>query len=579
MTERLSNTPVLTGVGASAGVGVGPAVVVGGTVPEPRPIPFDGDRTAELDRALGALEAVAIDLADRGRRAGGDARAVLEAQALIARDPGLADEIARHITGGATGARAVFDAFGSYRTLLEATGSYMSARIVDLDDVRDRAVAQLLGIRAPGIPPLSSRCVLVARDLAPADTALLDPALVAAFVTEEGGPTSHTAILARTMGIPAVVACTGATAVAPGTQLVVDGTAGRVVVAPDDATVAAAAADADRPTAAVGAVSGPGGTADGCAVPLLANVGGVPDIESALAAGAEGIGLFRTEFAFLERLHAPTEDEQTALYHDVLGPLSGRRVVARLLDVGSDKPLAFLGTSVRSSSATAPTPVAPSASVEPNPALGVRGLRALLGAPDILAAQLRALNRAASHAGARLELMAPMVADAEDAAAFVAAARGSGFAGPLGVMVEVPAAALSAAAILEHVDFVSLGTNDLAQYAFAADRQVGALARYQDPWQPALLRLVAATAAAARDAGKPCGVCGEAAADPALACVFVGLGVTSLSMSSGALAPVRAALAAHTIEACTAAAAAALMAASGQRARDGVREHLPSITR
>jgi phosphotransferase system enzyme I (PtsI) len=552
----------LSGVGASLGMGVGPAVLVGGEVPEPPDTPFTGDRQAELVRGEDALAVVAADLEDRGRRAGGDAQAVLEAQALTARDPGLAQEVFRHVNERKTAARAVYEAFGTYRALLALAGDYMAARVADLDDIRDRVVAHLLGVAVPGVPSLTTRSVLVARDLAPADTALLDPLLVAGFVTEEGGPTSHTAIIARAMNVPAVVACVGATsAIRDGVQLLVDGTAGLIQLEPDEATVAAAQATMTRRAAAMSRSSGPGATADGHRVPLLANVGGAAETAAALEAGAEGVGLFRTEFVFLDRTTPPSEDEQVGFYRAVLVGFSGRKVVARVLDAGADKPLAFLGIAT-----------------EPNPALGVRGLRALLTAPDVLAAQLRALSAAAAQTGALLEVMAPMVADAADAQAFVEAGRAQGLQGPLGVMVEVPSAALRARSILKHADFLSLGTNDLTQYTFAADRQVGSLAAYQSPWHPALLDLVAAAASAGHAVGKPCGVCGEAASAPALACVLVGLGVTSLSMSAGALPMVRAALAAHTLDQCQQAAAAALAATSAAEARAAARATLPALS-
>jgi phosphotransferase system enzyme I (PtsI) len=479
----------------------------------------------------------------------------------MARDPGLAEEVARRLGGGATAARAVYDAFGTYRALLARAGEYMAARVADLDDLRDRVVARLLGVAAPTMPSLTTRSVLVARDLAPADTAVLDVSLVAGFITEQGGPTSHTAILARAMSVPAVVACANAMAsIRDGVLLLVDGTTGVVQVEPDKAAVAAAEQTIARREAALTRSAGRGATADGHPVPLLANIGGAADAAAAVKAGAEGVGLFRTEFVFLDRARAPSEDEQVARYLEVLTAFSGRKVVARVLDAGADKPIAFLGSGA-----------------EPNPALGGRGLRALLSAPDVLATQLRALARAAAEAGAELEVMAPMVADAADARAFVEAGRAAGLTCPLGVMVEIPAAALRAGAILEYADFLSVGTNDLMQYAFAADRQMGALARYQDPWHPALLDLVAAAADAGRAAGKRCGACGEAAADPALACVLAGLGVAGLSMSAGALSAVRAALAAHTIHQCREAAVAARSATTPADARAAARAVLVGL--
>ncbi|WP_169797073.1 phosphoenolpyruvate--protein phosphotransferase, partial [Peterkaempfera griseoplana] len=282
-----------------------------------------------------------------------------------------------------------------------------------------------------------------------------------------------------------------------------------------------------------------------------ANVGGPADVAAALEAGAEGVGLFRTEFLFLDgSATAPSEERQLAAYREVLEAFPEGRVVVRVLDAGADKPLDFL------------TPAQ-----EPNPALGVRGLRALLDHPGVLQTQLRALARAAEGLPVHLEVMAPMVADRVDARAFAQACRAAGLRARAGAMVEIPAAALRARSILQEVEFISLGTNDLAQYAFAADRQLGSVARLQDPWQPALLDLVAVAAEAARTTGQGCGVCGEAAADPMLACVLVGLGVTSLSMGAAALPFVRTALSHHTLAQCERAAAAARAVDTAEEAR------------
>ncbi|MFD0685285.1 phosphoenolpyruvate--protein phosphotransferase [Actinomadura fibrosa] len=552
---------VLRGAGVSPGVGHGPVRTIAGAVPEP---PADdrhgGDAAAERDRALAALEAVAADLEARGARAAEagneDGRDVLNAQALMARDPGLADGVTAAVDGGTGAARAVFEAFGVYREMLAGAGGYLAARVTDLDDIRDRTVARLLGLPMPGVPDADEPFVLVARDLAPADTAVLDPARVVAFVTEEGGPTSHTAILARTMGVPAVVALQGATDLADGTPVLVDGSAGTVRIDPSEEEVAAARAASAARTAALEESTGPGATKDGHAVPLLANVGGPKDVEAALANGAEGVGLYRTEFLFLDRSTPPTEDEQVEAYRTVLEAFPKGRVVVRTLDAGADKPLAFL----------------PPPGEEPNPALGERGLRMMRRHPDVLTAQLGALARAAAGLSTTLQVMAPMVTDAAEAAFFAAACRDAGIAHP-GVMIEVPAAALRARDLASEVGFFSLGTNDLTQYACAADRQVGGLAALQDPWQPAILDLVAPAAAA----GIPCGVCGEAAGDPALACVLVGLGVTSLSMSAPSLPLVRAALARHTLDECRRAAAAARAARTASDARDAARAHLPEL--
>jgi phosphoenolpyruvate-protein phosphotransferase (PTS system enzyme I) len=550
MTE--AGVETLSGVGVSHGVAIGPVRHMGLAVLEPpaEQAPTEGAAQEQV-RATQAVEAVAADLRARGDLAGGEAQEVLEAQALMALDPELLADVGRRITVGGTAERAVYDAFASYRELLAQAGAYLAGRVADLDDVRNRIVARLLGVPMPGLPDGDQPYVLVARDLAPADTALLDPRLVLGFVTEQGGPTSHSAILARALGVPAVVACPGATRLEEGAVVAVDGGTGEVLLGPSEERQAELRRIAAEHKAKLAASSGPGRTSDGHRVPLLANIGGPADVAGAVEAGAEGVGLFRTEFLFLDdSTTAPSEESQVAAYRAVLEAFPEGRVVVRVLDAGADKPLAFL-----------------SPGEEPNPALGVRGLRSLLEHPEVLQAQLRALARAAAGLPVYLEVMAPMVADRSDARAFADACREAGLGAKVGVMVEIPSAALRARSILEEVEFVSLGTNDLAQYAFAADRQVGSLARLQDPWQPALLDLVALAAEAAGATGKGCGVCGEAAADPALACVLTGLGVTSLSMGAAAIPYVRAELARHTLARCERAAAAARAADTAEQAR------------
>lgn len=542
----------LRGVGVSHGVAIGEVRHMGTAVLEPpaKQIPAD-EAPREQARARQAVDAVANDLIARGNLAGGEAQAVLEAQALMAQDPELMADVERRVAVGSSAERAVYDAFASYRALLANAGEYLAGRVADLDDVRNRIVARLLGVPMPGVPDSDEPYVLIARDLAPADTALLDPSLVLGFVTEEGGPTSHSAILARALGVPAVVALPRATELAEGTVVAVDGSTGDVHVNPDKERRAELARAAEERRAALAASSGPGATSDGHKVPLLANIGGPGDVEAAVRTGAEGVGLFRTEFLFLDdSKKAPSEEKQVEAYRRVLEAFPEGRVVVRVLDAGADKPLEFL------------TPAD-----EPNPALGVRGLRTLLAHPDVLRTQLRALARAAEGLPVYLEVMAPMVADRIDAKAFADACREAGLHAKFGAMVEIPSAALRARSILQEVEFLSLGTNDLAQYTFAADRQVGSVSRLQDPWQPALLDLVAAAAESARAEGKSCGVCGEAASDPLLACVLTGLGVTSLSMGAASIPYVRATLAKYTLAQCERAAAAARATDTADEAR------------
>ncbi|MET9340190.1 phosphoenolpyruvate--protein phosphotransferase [Nonomuraea sp. NPDC003804] len=549
----------ISGVGVSPGIGQGPVYVLTVSVPEPpEGATYEGEADQEKARAHAALEQVAGELEARGVRAGGEAKDVLAAQALMARDPGLAIGVDALIETGTAAPRAVYESFGKYRDLLVAAGGYMGQRVVDVEDVRDRTIAVLTGHPVPGVPTTAAEpYVLVARDLAPADTVLLTRDVVAAFVTEQGGPTSHTAILARAMGLPAVVAARGATALRPGVRVLVDGGLGTVTVEPSEQQVADARRLSAARARALDAATGPGRTADGHPVPLLANIGGPADVQAAVDSGAEGVGLYRTEFLFLDRASPPTREQQRDAYRAVLEAFPQGKVVVRTLDAGADKPLAFL----------------PATGREPNPALGLRGLRMFRAFPEVMTDQLQALADAGAGMSDRLQVMAPMVSTVDEATWFVHECTVKGL-GSVGVMIEVPAAALRSKDLAATVGFLSIGTNDLAQYAFAADRQVGALSALQDPWHPALLDLIAA---AVGDHGVPCGVCGEAAADPALACVLVGLGAATLSMSPAALPAVRAGLAAHSLAQCRRAAAMARGQVTAAGARNAARAALPGL--
>ncbi|HVQ96619.1 MAG TPA: phosphoenolpyruvate--protein phosphotransferase [Mycobacteriales bacterium] len=550
----------LRGIGVSAGTVVGPVARFVRELVEPAADPAPDDPAAEVGRLAAALADTAAELEQRAAAVSGPAAEVLEATALMAADPGLADGATAAVRDRKLpAARAVWEAFAGYREALAAAGGYLAARVADLDDVRDRVVARLLGVPLPGVPDPGHPFVLVAADLAPADTATLRPDVVLAIVTEQGGPTSHTAILANALGIPAVVACPGALSIADGTVVAVDGGAGAVTVEPERSTVD----EFERRTAALaaarGTVTGVGRTSDGAEVALLANVGDAAGMTAAMAAGAGGVGLFRTEFLFLDRTTAPGRAEQVAAYRAVFEQAGGHRVVVRTLDAGADKPLPFLGLEP-----------------EPNPALGVRGLRTAAARPEILAEQLAAIAEASTGTDADVWVMAPMVSTPDEAADFVGQAHAAGLR-PAGIMVEVPAVALTATACLSEVDFASIGTNDLGQYALAADRQSAALAGLTSPWQPGLLRLVALTAGAGKELGRPVGVCGEAAGDPGLAVVLVGLGVTSLSMTPRSLAAVSAALASVDLAGAQELAARVLAARSAGDARDLARAALPVL--
>jgi phosphotransferase system enzyme I (PtsI) len=531
----------MTGLGVSPGRTAGPLHAMGSPPELPSEVPAPGPD--EADRARAALDFVSTSLDKLASGLEGTAAEVLATQSMMAADPTLADAVAARVAAGRPAAWAITEAIAEQQEQFRSLGGYFAERAADLGDLRDRAVAWLLDVPMPGLPRPGVPFVLVADDLSPADTALLD-ASVLAIVTRRGGPTSHTAILARSRGLPAVVSCAEILSVPDGTPVAVDGTSGTVrQVSAAEAAEIVTAGEEEREREA--ALTGPGQTSDGHAVPLLQNVGGAQD----LTADGEGVGLFRTEFLFLGRTSAPPVDEQESAYRALFEAAGSRKVVVRTLDAGADKPLPFLGLAS-----------------EENPALGIRGLRTARVLPSVLSEQLEAVARAASSTGADVWVMAPMVATAAEAADFASQVYRAGLR-TAGVMIEVPAAALHARQILAAVDFVSIGTNDLSQYTMAADRMNGELADLLDPWQPAVLQLVATVAAAGRELNKPVGICGEAAGDPLLAPVFTGMGITTLSMSAPSVPAVRASLATHSLADCERLADLALNAPDAASAR------------
>jgi phosphoenolpyruvate-protein phosphotransferase (PTS system enzyme I) len=551
---------VVTGIGVSPGRVAAPAVRMPDPITEPpagRRLPPGADHDAAARAIAAASERVRADLDAAADRAQGDTADLLHTTAAIAADPTLvADAVERVMHDHLVPERAVWEAADAVSEQFLAIGGLFAERTRDIADVRDRLVAELTGRAAPGVPERDEPFVLVGVDLAPALVATLDTERVLAIVTAEGGPTAHTAILARSRGIPGIVAARGILEALPADGLVlVDGAAGTVTIGPDEDQVAAARAL----RAKVRTFTGPGQTADGRHVELLANVGDPGASGEAAAAGAEGVGLFRTEFAFLDREEAPSIDEQVSAYRQVFAAFPDRKVVIRTLDAGADKPMPFLA-----------------GDGEVNPALGVRGLRTAVTHPQILDDQLTAIAAAAAAETADVWVMAPMVSTVDEAADFVAAAARHGL-DRAGVMIEVPSAALMAGPILAHATFASVGTNDLVQYTMAADRLLGSVAHLSVAWQPAVLQLVAATCAGAAAQGRPVGVCGEAAASPALAAVLVGLGVTSLSMTPRALADVAAVLGATTYDECRRLAGLALASPSAAHARATVRGALPVL--
>jgi multiphosphoryl transfer protein len=538
-------------LGVSPGRVVGPALRMPDPIAEPDPtirIP-EVERPAAIDRLARAAAEIAEQLRSRSTAAGAVSE-LLAATAAMAVDPDLmADATRRILDLGVTPERAMWEAIGSVADTIRAAGPRQAERVSDLYDIRNRMAASLTGCAIPGVPDPGHSFILLAVDLAPADAAGLEGTRCLGILTEEGGATSHTAIIARSLGIPAVVGVRGVTAIPDGTLLLVDGTTGEVIKEPavdQQATAATVSRRRER-------LISPGSTADGHRIALLANIGSTHDTAVALECGAEGVGLYRTELCFLGRTEAPTVGEQVSAYREVFSRFGGRRVVVRTLDAGSDKPVPFLGYAE-----------------EPNPALGIRGFRTAISHPQVLHDQLKAIKEAASAESAEVWVMAPLITTVDEVRSFAQVARDAGLP-IIGVMIETPAAALHAELILAEVDFASIGTNDLAQYTFAADRHSASLAPLNDSGQPALLRMIEMVGTAAGPSGKPVGVCGEAAADPLLALVLAGLGISSLSMEPGALAEVGRSLAGATLEVCQRVARAACDSDSPASARAAVR--------
>jgi phosphoenolpyruvate-protein phosphotransferase len=487
------------------------------------------DLDASVAQAVEELEAVTRRMTATGRR---EEAAIFEAQALLAADEELLGPARRAIAAGEAVDVAIVAAGEAVAAVLESLGDEtLAARGADARDVAERIARASRGEPAPR---LTERVVVVARDLAPSVTAELDRALLAGIALEAGSRTSHAAILARALEIPAVLGVPGLLDALPGvTEMVVDGSAGEVVLDPDDAERQRAQAAAQRHREARAADEAlrnePLRTSDGHRVTLGANIGGPGEAARAVAAGAEAVGLLRTEFTFIDRGVEPSEATQAAAYASVLRQFGTRPVVMRLIDVGGDKPLAYL-------------PLPP----ESNPFLGVRAIRLARRSPELLATQLRAMLRAAVETGVRApRIMAPMVADLADLRMVrglldeAVVAVGPALEPQLGIMVEVPAAVLLADRLASESAFFSVGTNDLTQYLLAADRTNPDLAASQDPLHPAVLRAIAQLTEAGHRAGIPIAVCGEMAGDPAGAVLLVGLGIDELSMDPSSFGAVK----------------------------------------
>lgn len=550
----IKGTAVVPGVRYAKAVWISPRP----ELPQAGEVVDESLREAELERFAAAADAVAARLLERSGKAKGAAAEVLKATAGMVNDRGWRKAVKKGVTGGHPAEYAVVAATTKFVTMFEAAGGVMAERTTDLRDIRDRVIAELRGEPEPGLPDVDGPVVLFADDLSPADTAALNTDLFVGLVTELGGPTSHTAIIARQLNVPCIVAVGEKVKnIVAGEPVLVDGALGTVTVGADAEVAIQAEQESKLLAERIAQWRGPAQTKDGHRVQLLANVqDGKAARIAATQSQAEGIGLFRTEMCFLTATEEPSVEDQAAVYKKVLEQFPTSKVVVRSLDAGSDKPVAFA-----------------SMADEMNPALGVRGLRVARANEDLLTRQLDAIALAAKELGrgedAPTWVMAPMVATAREAKWFAGLCAERNLTA--GAMIEVPAASLMADKLMPYLDFVSIGTNDLTQYTMAADRMSPQLAYLTDPWQPAVLRLIDHTCKEGKRFNTAVGVCGEAAADPLLACVLTGLGVNSLSAASTAIAGVGAQLAAVDLETCQKAAAAALDAEGATEARAAVR--------
>ena len=570
MNEKMGELR-LRGLGVSDGIGYAPALLYN---PELLPVPTGSCENIQQEQQtfLAACRSVKAQLLCNSEKAAlaADKKAaeIFEAHIEILEDEDtvVAPVCEQIASKTCTAAQAVDEQFRALEELMRgAPDPYMQQRAGDFSDLREQLLRVLLNCPKPDISSLQADVILVAQQLTPSDTIRMDFAHIAGILCADGSRTSHSAILARSMGIPAIVGCAKLMErVKDGEPLLIDGSSGEAVLWPEEETIAVFSDKRNILSARKQAFEAyrtrEACTKDGTVVKVEANVASAAEVEHAIACGADGIGLFRSEFLYMDRAELPSEEEQFAIYRAALEAAQNRPVTIRTLDIGGDKSAAVLQ-------------IPP----EENPFLGYRAIRICLNDPQLFKTQLRALYRASVYG--TLRIMFPMISSIEELRAakeLAAQAReeltreGLAFNPqvPLGMMIEVPAAAVLADIFAQETDFFSIGTNDLIQYSCAVDRINEKISYLYRPLHPGVLRLIAMTAKAANENGIECGVCGEMAGTPGMASVLCGLGVTNLSMSASAMPAAKADLAAHSYAECRELAQRLLKTASAEEAED-----------
>ncbi|WP_426703849.1 phosphoenolpyruvate--protein phosphotransferase [Staphylococcus shinii] len=531
----------INGIAASDGVAIAKAYLL----VEPD-LSFDSEKVTDVDAEIAkfnhAIETSKVELTKIRNNAeenlGADKAAIFDAHLLVLDDPELIQPIEEKIKNEQVNApTALSDVTGQFITIFESMDNeYMKERAADIRDVSKRVLAHILGVELPNPSMIDESVVIIGNDLTPSDTAQLNKEFVQGFVTNIGGRTSHSAIMSRSLEIAAVVGTKSITKeVKQGDMIIVDGLTGDVIIDPTEDEVIAYQNKRERffedKQALQQLRDEPSTTADGTHVELAANIGTPDDLKGVIENGAEGIGLYRTEFLYMGRDEMPTEDEQFEAYKKVLETMEDKRVVVRTLDIGGDKELPYLNLPE-----------------EMNPFLGYRAIRLCLDQPDIFRPQLRALLRASTYG--KLNIMFPMVAtikEFRDAKALLLEEKenltNEGIEVSddieLGIMVEIPSTAALADVFAKEVDFFSIGTNDLIQYTMAADRMSERVSYLYQPYNPSILRLVKQVIEASHNEGKWTGMCGEMAGDETAIPLLLGLGLDEFSMSATSILKAR----------------------------------------